>query len=117
MDRVLLRKPSGTPTKTHSSNKTKQIAQMWLHAQPHTRDMFMIRSRDELEVYHVRKSLWGARTHFEHTEEEEEKKKMAKQQQQHKSDLPGTSHSAAIELRMAAALKKEVHGHVHLFLL
>ena len=115
MDRVLLRKPSGTPTKTHSSNKTKQIAQMWLHVQDHTKDMFTIRSRDDLEVYHVRKSLWGARTQF--MQPKEEKKKMAQQLQQRTSDVLAISHTVATDLRMAAALNKEVLGHVHLFLL
>ena len=115
MERVLLKKPSGTPTKTRSSNKTKQIAQWWLHIQPHTRDMFTIRSRDDLEVYHVRKALWAARDQL--LQPKEEKEKMAQQLQQRTSGLPATGHAVAVDLRMAATLKQEVFDHVHRFLL
>ena len=42
-----------------SKNKTKFIGGKWKHLRPHSRELFAIRSRDELEIYHVDKMLWG----------------------------------------------------------
>lgn len=42
-----------------SKNKTKFIGGKWKALRPHSREVFAIRSRDELEVYHVNKMLWG----------------------------------------------------------
>lgn len=47
------------PSPPTSKNKTKFIGGKWKALRPHSRELFAIRSRDELEVYHVNKMLWG----------------------------------------------------------
>ena len=47
------------PSAPTSKNKTKFIGGKWKALRPHSRELFAIRSRDELEVYHVNKMLWG----------------------------------------------------------
>ena len=42
-----------------ATNKTKLIGGQWKTLQPHTRDLFAIRSKDELEMYHTSKTLWS----------------------------------------------------------
>lgn len=42
-----------------ATNKTKLIGGQWKTLQTHTRDLFAIRSKDELEMYHTSKALWS----------------------------------------------------------
>ena len=55
--RIMRVSPDAHPAAT---NKTKAIGGQWKTLKPHTRDLFAIRSKDELEVYHMSKSLWTA---------------------------------------------------------
>jgi len=56
-ERVLHYPPGSHP---NPCNKTKLIGGKWKDLQAHARELFSIRSKDELEMYHVRKGLWLA---------------------------------------------------------
>jgi len=56
-ERVLHHPPGSHP---NPCNKTKLIGGQWKDLQAHARELFSIRSKDELEIYHVRKMLWLA---------------------------------------------------------
>mmetsp|Transcript_23694 Transcript_23694/g.68175 ORF Transcript_23694/g.68175 Transcript_23694/m.68175 type:complete len:148 (+) Transcript_23694:322-765(+) len=89
-----------------SSNKTKLIGGQWKGLQPHSRDLFSIRSKDELEVYHMSKALWGVLERLLQPLQEDEAK-AAKMKEQRKSAAASTDF---------VALRKHTNEHLVHFL-
>jgi len=52
------RSPSSSFVTQTSRNKTKRIGGKWKALRPNSRELFAIRSKEELESYHVDKMLW-----------------------------------------------------------
>ena len=47
-----------------AANKTRLIGGKWKDMSPHSQSVFIVRGKNELEVYIARKALWAANEHM-----------------------------------------------------